>query len=57
MIRYKKRALGDIEGLNHPQRVFDLTEGFIRRGYIDADIRKILGENFMRALTAIWGNR
>lgn len=43
-----------IEGLNHPQRVFDLTEGLIRRKYSDADIEKILGGNFKRALSQIW---
>jgi membrane dipeptidase len=43
-----------IEGLNHPQRVFDLTEGLIRRKYSDADIEKILGGNCKRALAKIW---
>jgi membrane dipeptidase len=43
-----------IDGLNHPQRVFDLTEGLIRRKYSDVDIEKILGGNFKRALTQIW---
>jgi membrane dipeptidase len=37
--------------------MFDLTEGLIRRGYSDADIRGILGGNFTRVLTAIWGAR
>ena len=45
-----------IEGLNHPQRAFDLTEGLIRRKYSDADIEKILGGNFKRALNQIWRN-
>ena len=44
---------GDIDGLNHPQRMFDLTAGLIRRGYSDADIRLILGGNFARALKQI----
>jgi membrane dipeptidase len=43
-----------IDGLNHPQRVFDLTEGLIRRRYSDPDIEKILGGNFKRALARIW---
>ncbi len=45
---------GEIEGLNHPKRMFDLTEGLIRRKYSDADIGKILGGNFARALGQIW---
>jgi membrane dipeptidase len=43
-----------IEGLNHPKRVYDIVEGFIRRGYSDANIRLILGENFVRAARSVW---
>jgi membrane dipeptidase len=45
----------DIEGLDHPKKVFDLTEGLIRRGYSDENIRAILGGNFVRVLGEIWG--
>jgi len=44
----------NIKGLNHSRRVFDLTEGLIRRRYSDADIRLILGGNAVRTLGAIW---
>jgi membrane dipeptidase len=44
----------DIPGLNHFKRVYELTEGLIRRGYSDADISLILGGNFQRALGQIW---
>jgi membrane dipeptidase len=44
----------DVEGLDHPQRMFDLTEGLIRRQYNDADIEGILGGNFKRVLSQIW---
>ena len=40
--------------LDHPKRVFDLTEGLIRRKYSDGDIRLILGGNWARALGTIW---
>jgi membrane dipeptidase len=42
-----------IQGLDHPRRMFDLTEGLIRRGYSDQNIRLILGANWRRALGAI----
>lgn len=51
---YAFRERIDIEGLDHPQRMFDLTEGLVRRGYTDAHIEGILGGNFMRVLGEIW---
>ncbi len=51
---YAFRDKIDIEGVDHPKRVYDLTEGLIRRKYSDADIRGILGGNFKRVLTEIW---
>ena len=44
----------DIAGLDGPQRIFNLTEGLMRRGYSNRDIRLILGGNFQRALSEIW---
>ena len=44
----------NIKGLDHPRRVFDFTEGLIRRGYSDANIELILGGNAARAFGAIW---
>lgn len=44
----------DLDGLQYSRKVFELTEGLIRRKYSKADIRLILGGNFQRALTAIW---
>jgi membrane dipeptidase len=59
--RYKKYRmhtnadfLVGIEGLNHPKRVFDIVEGFIRRGYSDEIIEMILGKNFTRAAASTW---
>jgi membrane dipeptidase len=51
---YGFREKIDIEGVNHPKRMFDLTEGLIRRKYSDRDIRGILGGNFARVLAQIW---
>jgi membrane dipeptidase len=52
---YAFRDKIDIEGVDHPKRVFDLTEGLIRRKYTDAEIRGVLGDNFRRVLKEIWG--
>jgi len=41
-------------GLDHPQRMFDLTDGLIGRGYSDAEIKGILGGNALRVLGKIW---
>jgi membrane dipeptidase len=43
-----------ITGLDHPKRIYDLTEGLIRRRYRDQDIKLILGGNFARVLGEIW---
>ncbi len=51
---YAFREKIDIEGLDHPKRMFDLTEGLIRRKYSDNDIQGILGGNFSRVLKEIW---
>ncbi len=51
---YAFREKIDVEGLNHPKRMYDLTEGLIRRKYSDAAIQGILGGNFKRVLTQIW---
>jgi membrane dipeptidase len=51
---YGFREKIDVEGLNHPKRMFDLTEALIRRKYSDSDIKGILGGNFERVLKQIW---
>lgn len=50
----RSRLRMDISGLNHPKRMFDLTEGLVRRGYTDRHIESILGGNCQRALSEIW---
>ncbi|MEQ8712071.1 MAG: membrane dipeptidase, partial [Cyclobacteriaceae bacterium] len=52
--KYKSRERSDIDLLNHPKRMFDLTEGLIERGYSDRDLSGILGGHFKRALSEIW---
>jgi membrane dipeptidase len=51
---YKFREKDDIEGINHPKRMFDVADGLLRRGYSDREVEAILGGNFKRALKVIW---
>ena len=51
---YAFRDKIDIEGIDHPKRMFDVTEGLIRRRYSDVDIAGILGGNWMRVLRVAW---
>ena len=51
---YAFREKDDIEGIDHPKRMFDLTEGLIRRKYAAREIEMILGGNFKRVLSQIW---
>jgi len=54
--KYHEDSAGKITiaGLDHPKRMFDLTDGLIRRRYTDANIAAILGGNAVRVLTDIW---
>jgi len=52
---YAFRDKIDIDEISHPKRMFDVTDGLIRRGYTDEHIRGILGVNFQRVLGVIWG--
>jgi len=51
---YAFRDKIDIEGIDHPKRMFDIAEGLIRRKYSDAEIEGVLGGNFRRVLGKIW---
>jgi membrane dipeptidase len=44
----------DLDGVAYDKKIFDVTEGLIRRKYSRENIRLILGGNFQRALTQIW---
>lgn len=54
---YAFRDKIDIEGIDHPKRMFDVTEGLVRRGYTNAHIKGILGENWTRVLKDAWTPR
>lgn len=44
----------DLDGIDYSKKVYDLTEGLIRRDYSRRGIQLILGGNFERALSEIW---
>ena len=44
----------DLDGVNYERKIYDLTEGLVRRNYSDQNIRLILGGNFERVLSQIW---
>lgn len=41
-------------GLERHTKLKNLTRGLVARGYSDDEIRKILGENFLRVFDAVW---
>ncbi len=44
----------DLDGIDYARKVFDLTEGLVRRNYSNENIELILGGNFQRVLSGIW---
>ena len=44
----------DLDGVRYSNKIFDFTEGLVRRGYSRDNIELILGKNFQRALNDIW---
>ncbi|MGA2742374.1 MAG: membrane dipeptidase [Bryobacteraceae bacterium] len=44
----------DLDGIDYAKKIFDLTEGLVRRNYSSRSIELILGGNFERTLSAIW---
>jgi membrane dipeptidase len=53
---YAFREKIDVDGYDHPRKIYDLTEELIRRKYSDANIAAVLGGNFRRLLGEIWGS-
>ena len=43
------------KGIETPRSLPTLTARLLERGYSSADIRKILGENWLRVMRAVWG--
>jgi len=41
-------------GVDRHTKLETLTHGLVDRGYADDDIRKILGENYLRVFETVW---
>ena len=44
----------DLDGIDYSKKIFDLTEGLVRRNYSSESIALVLGSNFKRALSQMW---
>ncbi len=51
---YAVRKKVDIEGLNHPKKIFDLANGLLNRGFSKTEIIAILGGNLKRVLKDVF---
>lgn len=45
-----------VEGLQGPNRMWELCAALVRRGYTDEQIQLVLGGNWQRVLNEIWGS-
>jgi membrane dipeptidase len=53
-VRIRPRKKNDLDGIDYAKKIYDLTEGLVRRKYSRQNIELILGGNFQRTLGAIW---
>jgi membrane dipeptidase len=44
------------KGIANSAELPNVTEGLLARGYSDADVRAILGENWLRLFESVWGS-
>jgi membrane dipeptidase len=52
--RIRPRRESDLDGIDYAKKIYDLTEGLVRRNYSRRNIELILGANFERALSEIF---
>ena len=50
MTRVHPTRRSDLDGIDYAKKIYDLTEGLVRRKYSSRNIELILGGNFERAL-------
>ncbi|MFN3369979.1 MAG: dipeptidase [Sphingomonadaceae bacterium] len=51
---YAFREKIDVDGFDHPMKMYDLVEEMLRRRWSEASIRAVLGGNFQRLLSEVW---
>ena len=44
------------EGIETPRSLSNLTAGLLDRGYGSNDVLKIMGENWLRVFSEVWGH-
>jgi membrane dipeptidase len=44
----------DLDGIDYAKKIYELTEGLVRRNYSSRNIELILGGNFKRVLSEMW---
>lgn len=49
-----RSPLRNIEGFSDYAEIVNVAESLQRRGYTEGDVRRILGENFMRVFASVW---
>lgn len=52
-LNYPKGYLGSMKGLQ-PEQLDEIIETLLRYHYSDEDLKKILGENFLRVVSKVW---
>jgi membrane dipeptidase len=50
-----RSPLRNVEGYSDYAEIVNVAERLLARGYSDRDVRKILGENFLRVFGEVWG--
>ncbi len=51
---FADNGMAHVDGLNHPRRLFDITEAMVQRRHSDTNIRLLLGGTFSRVLSEVW---
>jgi membrane dipeptidase len=45
----------NVDGFSDFAEIASVADRLLARGYSDSDVRKMLGENFLRVFDQVWG--